>query len=827
MTDPNPPAREDLQGLLRETQDRLAQSERQNADLRRLLAQRSDEGNQRFRTLVEQAREGIALVDERGDVILWNQALASITGFAVEDVLGKPIWDVQYQLMPAEQRTPKGYESLKTSLLNFLRTGQAPWAEKLMEREFLRSDGSRTFVEGYVYAIKTDQGFMLASITQDIGDRKQVEAALRASEEQFRTSIGNLLDGFAIFSAVRDYNNEIVDFRYEYINEVGCRLNQRSREQHIGHTLLELFPAHIGSGIFEQYVHVVETGEPLVNDSVFYEDIFGRQQRLGRFYDYQAAKLGDGFIVTWRDVTERVKYQQDLLEAEELARSTLDGLSAHIAIIDQDGTILAVNQAWRDFAKDNGGDADKTSIGMNYLLVSDGATGKNSAEGKPFANGIRAVLSGWVDKFEMEYPCHSQERERWFVGRVTRFPYGKPARLVIAHEDISERKFGEQALRRAHTQLTTLLEISQTVVSTLNLNTLLDLILTRLASVIRYSAAAVVTLEQNDLVVQAYRGPMLPAEQSFGQFPMTKFREIRRLIISKQPIFIRDLSDHPRIMAEITAALGMDLHVVDRFHSWLVVPLVVKEVQIGFLVLIHRKPNYYSRSAREMAQMFANHVAIAIQNAQLYHRAQASAVLEERNRLARELHDSVAQALYSISLYANASRKALLAEKMDAVDKHLAELQRLSSEAVADMRLLIFELRPPVLEEEGLVEAIRTRLESVETRSGIKVDFYVDGELRLNKAFETELYRVTMEALNNILKHAQATQIVVNITSDERGFNLSIRDDGKGFDASIFEKGGGVGFRNMQERIQKIGGVVRVDTAPGRGTSILVKVEDK
>jgi signal transduction histidine kinase len=280
-------------------------------------------------------------------------------------------------------------------------------------------------------------------------------------------------------------------------------------------------------------------------------------------------------------------------------------------------------------------------------------------------------------------------------------------------------------------------------------------------------------------------------------------------------------------MAEITAALGMDLHVVDRFHSWLVVPLVVKEVQIGFLVLIHRKPNYYSRSAREMAQMFANHVAIAIQNAQLYHRAQASAVLEERNRLARELHDSVAQALYSISLYANASRKALLAEKMDAVDKHLAELQRLSSEAVADMRLLIFELRPPVLEEEGLVEAIRTRLESVETRSGIKVDFYVDGELRLNKAFETELYRVTMEALNNILKHAQATQIVVNITSDERGFNLSIRDDGKGFDASIFEKGGGVGFRNMQERIQKIGGVVRVDTAPGRGTSILVKVEDK
>jgi PAS domain S-box-containing protein len=760
-------------------------------------------------------------------VILWNQALARITGLAAEDVLDKPIWDVQYQLMPTEQRTPEVYESLKSSLLNLLKTGQAPWVEKLMEREYLRSDGSQTFVEGHVYAIETEKGFMLASVTQDISHRKQVEEALRASEEQFRTSIENLLDGFAILSAVRDDSNQIVDFRYEYINEVGCRLNQLTREQHIRRTLLELFPAHIGSGIFEQYVRVVETGEPLVNDSVFYEDVYGKQQRLGRFYDYQAVKLGDGVIVTWRDVTERMKYQQNLLEAEELARSTLDGLSAHIAIIDQDGTILAVNQAWQDFSVENGGDAERTNEGANYFLVSDYATGENSGEGKPFANGIRAVLSGWIDKFEMEYPCPSKERERWFVGRVTRFPSVKHGRLVIAHEDISERKFGEQALRRAHTQLTTLLEISQTVVSTLDLNALLDLILTKLASVIRYSAAAVVTFEENVLAVQAYRGPMLPAEQALIRIPISKFKEMHRLINSQQPIFIRDLNDHPRILAEINAALGMTPHAIDRFHSWLVVPLVVKKAQIGFMVLIHRKANYYIRSAREMAQMFANHVAIAIQNAQLYHRAQASAVLGERNRLARELHDSVAQALYSISLYANASRKALLAEKMDAVEKHLTELQRLSSEAVADMRLLIFELRPPVLEEEGLVEAIRTRLESVETRSGILVDFYVDGEVRLDKAVEIELYRVTLEALNNILKHAQATQIVVNISSDKRRVKLTIQDDGKGFDASIFEKGGGVGFRNMQERIQKIGGVVRVDTAPGRGTSTHIEVENK
>ena len=111
-------------------------------------------------------------------------------------------------------------------------------------------------------------------------------------------------------------------------------------------------------------------------------------------------KLGDGFVVTWRDVTRRVQDQQALLEAEELARSTLDGLSAHIAIIDQDGEILAVNQAWRDFAKANSGLSSKVNEGANYLSVSDRAEGMNSGEGKPFANGIRAVLSGLLDKFE-------------------------------------------------------------------------------------------------------------------------------------------------------------------------------------------------------------------------------------------------------------------------------------------------------------------------------------------------------------------------------------------------------------------------------------------
>ena len=648
-----------------------------------------------------------------------------------------------------------------------------------------------------------------------------------ASEEQFRTSVEGLLDGFAILSALRDDENQIVDFRYEYINEAGCRLNQRSREEHIGHTLLELLPDHKDNGIFDQYVRVVDTGEPLITENLFYEDLYGRQQRLTPAFEFQAVKLGDGFVLTWRDISRRVKNQRALLEAEKLSRSTLDGLTAHIAIIDEEGTILAVNQAWRDFAKANGGEDTKVNEGANYFLASDRATGLNSGEGKPFANGIRAVLSGRLAKFEMEYPCHSRDRVRWFIGRVTLFPSSDPPKAVIAHEDISERKWSEEQLRLAHSQLTTLLEISQTVVSTLDLEPLLNLILQKLASVVRYSGAAIMPLVKNVLTIQAYRGPKLPSEVELIRIPITRNSELSRLILQRQPFFIRDINDHPRVLSEINTALGQSGRSLSRFHSWLVVPLMVKDVQIGIMVLTHHKENNYNRSARDMVQMFANQATIAIQNAQLYREAQNSAVLEERNRLARELHDSVAQALYSISLYTNATRKALGANKMEVVNSHLEELQRTATEAVADMRLLIYELRPPILDDEGLVEAIRVRLESVEARSDIQFNLEVDGELQLPKMTETEVYRVIQEALNNILKHANATYVFVKIIEDQNHLYVAIQDNGKGFDQTLTEKSGGYGFRNIHERIRRIGGTLHIDTAPGQGTSIHIEIRAK
>ena len=147
-----------------------------------------------------------------------------------------------------------------------------------------------------------------------------------------------------------------------------------------------------------------------------------------------------------------------LRESEQLARSTLDGLTAHIAILDADGTILAVNSSWRAFAADNGGVVPHLGEGANYLAVCDHAVGPFSEGAAEFAAAIRAVLAGELAQFELEYPCHSPDEQRWFAARITPFPGEGPVRAVIAHENITQAKQAELKLAAERTLLRTLID---------------------------------------------------------------------------------------------------------------------------------------------------------------------------------------------------------------------------------------------------------------------------------------------------------------------------------------------------------------------------------
>jgi signal transduction histidine kinase len=256
----------------------------------------------------------------------------------------------------------------------------------------------------------------------------------------------------------------------------------------------------------------------------------------------------------------------------------------------------------------------------------------------------------------------------------------------------------------------------------------------------------------------------------------------------------------------------------------LAIPLRGKDENIGAIDVVN-KPGGFTDDDVRIMNLFADQAAIAIENARLHHQAENLAVMEERQRLARELHDSVTQSLYTVTLYSDAARLALSSGRLEAAKENLRELRNMAREAMIDMRLLIFELHPPILEKEGLVAALRTRLESVEARSGINTDFQVEGERRLPVSTESELFRIAQEALNNAVKHSRATSIQVDLNFGDSSFLMCVWDNGVGFDPDAIALHGGLGFRGMNERAHRINGDLKVVSAPGEGTSLTVAVD--
>ncbi len=254
----------------------------------------------------------------------------------------------------------------------------------------------------------------------------------------------------------------------------------------------------------------------------------------------------------------------------------------------------------------------------------------------------------------------------------------------------------------------------------------------------------------------------------------------------------------------------------------LAVPLHVNGGVIGVLDVVNKAGGFTAEDVSVMS-IFATQAAMAIEHARLQQQAEQLAVLAERQRLARELHDSVTQSLYSVTLYANAAVLALAAGKHEVTAGYLLELQETAQEGMRDMRLLIFQLHPPVLETEGLVAALQARLAAVEGRAGLQPEFRVEGERRLPIAIEGELYWIAQEALNNVRKHAAAQHVTVQLRFAAATVALEVRDDGHGFDPEAVPAEARGGMRTIAERSARIGARLTYASMPGQGT--LVKVE--
>ena len=288
----------------------------------------------------------------------------------------------------------------------------------------------------------------------------------------------------------------------------------------------------------------------------------------------------------------------------------------------------------------------------------------------------------------------------------------------------------------------------------------------------------------------------------------------------RETIIIGDVSDDSRLARAYRGAVG-ELITLESFRyvrSWMGVPMILNDEVTGILSLSHEAPHFYTEQHARLARAIANQAAVAIENARLYERAQSAAVLEERQRLARELHDSVTQSLFSMTMISGALPRLMEKDAVRARER-MDRLNELAQGALAEMRALIFELHPESLEREGLVMALQKQAAAVRARHGLHVEAEWPDRVDAPLSTQEALFRIAQEAMHNTVKHARATTLRVALTEASGQLHLSVCDDGIGFDPSgPFP--GHLGHRSMRERADRLGGLIEIESAPGEGTCV-------
>ena len=378
----------------------------------------------------------------------------------------------------------------------------------------------------------------------------------------------------------------------------------------------------------------------------------------------------------------------------------------------------------------------------------------------------------------------------------------------------------EQRVAERTRELATLLQVASNVASTLELKPLLNLIMEQLRTVVAYSGAAIFTLiDDRELRLLIYTGP-IPQQELRYSWPLAHDQVNAQVIRERQPVIIPDThADAPLARAyQVTAGPHLAY-----MRAWMGVPLIVKDQVIGMLGFDHDQANYYTPHHAELALAFASYAAVAIENARLYEQARTLASLEERQKLARELHDSVSQALYGISLGAQTARALLDSDEPAKAAKPLDYVVDLADAALTEMRALIFELRPESLETEGLVAALTKQAEATRARHRLTVKTQFCEEPPLSIPVKEALYRIAQEALHNIVKHAHATQVDLTLTCDHERLQLEIKDNGQGFDPTDAFPGH-LGLHSMRERAEGVAGKFTLESRRGEGARVLVEI---
>jgi PAS domain S-box-containing protein len=480
----------------------------------------------------------------------------------------------------------------------------------------------------------------------------------------------------------------------------------------------------------------------------------------------------------------RIDKKQSPLNSSVLT-SAIEQTADNVFITDKDGIIQYVNPAFENLT----GYTRAEAIGKTPRLL---RSGEHSQEF--YENMWKTILSGKT--YRGDFINRKKNGDLYFEEKTItpiRDGQGNLSHFVSTGKDITERVLAFQdlerqvddrtretadlflqsqqnsreldALYRADMYLHRHLQLDQVLQSLVDV--VIDILFADKASVQVWDA------KQERLVVRAARGysqemlslmsTYVPGDGIAGN-----------VFLTGEPIAVEDARKAPPPANLIAEREGI--------RSVLSVPITIGDQIFGVFGMDYSQPRTFSAADKRLFLALAQRAALAIENARLYEQAGQTAILVERQRLSRELHDSVTQSLYSLMLLAEAGRRLAAAGEARSAQQHLARIGETAQQALKEMRLLVYEMRSLALQEVGLAEALQQRLDAVEKRAGIQARLLVEGTIDLPAPVEEDLYRIAQEALNNSLKHAGSTATTVTIRSSASQVELEIADNGRGLD---------------------------------------------
>jgi PAS domain S-box-containing protein len=450
----------------------------------------------------------------------------------------------------------------------------------------------------------------------------------------------------------------------------------------------------------------------------------------------------------------------------------------------------------------------------------------HSEDRKAILEKLEACIQEGRQFWQAEYRFRRADDSYAYVldrGYILKNENDQPVRMIGALMDITDRVQAQQLLERRVAdrtrELSTLYAVTAVASASLDLTITLHHSLNHILAALGTDMGFIHLLDETGNLLRMSAEHGLPQEMIVQTNTMpTTSGGSGWVMEHDEPLVVPDITGDPRTVA-LAEALGS--------KAYICVPIRAKGKVVGVLSIVRETSR--PASADEIALLIAvgDQLGVSVELARLFKEAQGKATREERERLARELHDSVTQALYSLTLLTEATRRAAGTGDLPQVLSYLTRLGEIAHQSLKEMRLLVYQLRPAALEKEGLIGALQQRLEAVEKRAGIEARLLVEGTSVIPANIEEDFFRIAQEALNNTLKHASAKSVAVKLHLDAQQTQLEIIDNGIGFDLENVRDGGGMGLRSMNERAAKLGATLTVLSTPGNGTRIVVELKHK